>query len=150
MNYVDALGPDEVLEQAVVAAPGERIDRVGCERDPLTAMGLEISHERPLATSDKGTGAGLQQNLRDVDGRAGVGLLPQRWHHLQDGGARKRWRGVARLVESVAHCPLWNRARPVLPIPIALNIGLALFGRMRRNNAGTIDARIANSRESHE
>jgi hypothetical protein len=31
MNDVDALGPDQVLEQPVVAAPGERIDRVGRE-----------------------------------------------------------------------------------------------------------------------
>ena len=118
MNDVDALGPDQVLEQAEVAAPGERIDRVGRERNPFAATGLEISHERPLATSDKRAGAGLQQNLGDVDGCARVGFFPQRRHHLQDGGARKRWRGVARLVESVAHCPLWNRARQVLPIPM--------------------------------
>src|SRR5439155_10439328 len=101
---IDALGPDEMLEQPVVAAPGERIDRVGRERDPFAAMGLEISHERPLAASDQRAGAGLQQYLGDIDGGAGVSLFPQRWHHLQDGGARKCWRGVTRLVESLAHC----------------------------------------------
>ena len=83
-------------------------------------MGPEISDERPLATSDQSAGAGLQQDLGNVDGGTGVGLFPQRRHHLQDGGARKRWRGLARLVESVAHCPLWNRARKDLPIPIVL------------------------------
>ena len=41
MNDVDALGPDQMLEQAVVAAPSERIGGVGHERNPFTATGLE-------------------------------------------------------------------------------------------------------------
>ena len=112
VDDVDALGPDEVLEQAVVAAERERIDGVGCKRNPFAAMGLEIGNERPFAAGHESAGAGLQQHLGDVEGGAGVGLLAQRRHDLQDGGAGKRWRGRARLVESVAHCRAMEPGAP--------------------------------------
>ena len=86
--------------------------------------GLEIGDQRPFAAGDESAGAGLQQRVGDADGGARVGLFAQRRHDLQDGGAGKRWRRRARLVESVAHCPLWNRARQVLPMPLLSVISL--------------------------
>src|SRR5207249_1877880 len=58
--------------------------------------------------------------MGNIESAAGIGLLPQLRHDLQDRRACKRWRWFARLVESIAHCALWNQSRSVpasAPLP---------------------------------
>ena len=103
MHDVDALGRDQVLQDAGVLAQAEQVDPGVDELDPFAAGGLELADQRAVRGRDQRAGARLQQRECDIEGGARVRLVIQGRDDLQYGGAGERAPRNARPLIAIAH-----------------------------------------------
>jgi hypothetical protein len=103
MHDVDALGRDQVLQCAGIAAQAEQVAGGVGEIDPLPAKSLELADQRPIGGRHQGARTSLYQRMGDIDGGACLGRLDHRRHDLQYGGVGERAPRHSCPLEAVAH-----------------------------------------------